>query len=138
LAPLFFLLILSLSCRAPLLSSLLALIELPEETPKIDESQVESLEINPLAAASADGVSDTLNADEFQAAYVRLAFSNKMEVDPLPQIANVRVFLASALLNLSRLVPRQIPSIIQRLPDQAKQCLAGYFALANLNIASLE
>jgi len=108
-----------------LLVSLVKLFELPEEDG--DEENEEE------AFANAG-----IATDEFQPTYNQLVFANKAEVDPVPQIADARALLPRALAELSASNPGKLGAVISTLPDDMKQVLAGYFALAGVNIASIQ
>lgn len=69
----------------------------------------------------------------YSAAYAQLHHAQRKEVDPLPNIADVREYLATSLCELSHQHP--LASVIsQVLPNESQNTLRGYFQKANATL----
>merc|ERR1719354_541968 len=97
----------------PLLTTLVALFELPEDSSIPDDEHFIEIEDTP----------------GYQTAYSQLIFAGKADTNPveLAGIGDPRQYL---IVQLSTSRPGQVPGLIQQLPEQARQFLQQYLAQA--------
>ena len=104
----------------PLLETLVALFELPEDSSIPDDEHFIEIEDTP----------------GYQTAYSQLIFAGKASSDPveLAGIGDPRQHLIQNLSKLSSSRPGQVPALVQQLPDQARQFLQQYLQQAGVTI----
>merc|ERR1719336_3741745 len=104
----------------PLLTALIALFELPEDSSIPDDEHFIEIEDTP----------------GYQTAYSQLIFAGKASSDPveLAGIGDPRQHLIQNLSKLSSSRPGQVPALVQQLPDQARQFLQQYLQQAGVTI----
>jgi len=104
----------------PLLTALVALFELPEDTSTPDNEHFIEIEDTP----------------GYQTAYSQLIFAGKPDMEPvgLAGVGDPRHKLVTNLSQLSASRPGQVPGLLQQLPEQARQHLQQYLQQAGLNI----
>merc|ERR1719460_1662922 len=90
-----------------LLTALIALFELPEDSSIPDDEHFIEIEDTP----------------GYQTAYSQLIFAGKADTNPveLAGIGDPRQYLIVQLSKLSSSRPGQVPGLIQQLPEQARQ-----------------
>ncbi|XP_046858584.1 exportin-2-like [Xenia sp. Carnegie-2017] len=107
--------------RCPLLSALLAVFELPEDSSVPDDEHFIEVEDTP----------------GYQAAYCQLAFAGSTDHDPLSKtIPDAKVYLAQCLNKLSTAHPGKVMTMINsNLPPDAIACLQKYFTAAGVSLS---
>jgi len=102
----------------PLLLSIVALFELPEDESIPDGEHFIEIEDTP----------------GYQTAYSQLIFAGKPDYDPVAGVGDVRNFLAKSLGSLAGRVPGRVPGLISQLEPSAQQCLNQYLQAAGVAI----
>lgn len=106
----------------PVLQSLVALIELPEDQSVPDDEHFIEIEDTP----------------GYQSAYSQLVFAggkNRKEVALINKDENVRAYLAQSLHKASTAHPGMIPPLVGQLEHQVKHYLEGYLHAAHVAIS---
>merc|ERR1719315_704624 len=102
----------------PLLTTLIALFELPEDSTIPDDEHFIEIEDTP----------------GYQTAYSQLIFAGKPDTDPVAGIGDPKQFLASNLGKLSTSQPGRLGPLVAQLQDQPKQFLQQYLQQAGVQI----
>jgi len=102
----------------PLLTALIALFELPEDSSIPDDEHFIEIEDTP----------------GYQTAYSQLIFAGKPDMDPVAGIGDPKQFLATNLGKLSSSQPGRLGPLIGQLQDQPKLFLQQYLQQAGIQI----
>jgi len=104
----------------PLLTSLIALFELPEDSSIPDDEHFVEIEDTP----------------GYQTAYSQLVFAGKPDRDPaeLASVGDPRQLLCRQLEQLGRQQPGRVGGLVQQLEPQPRQFLLGYLQQAGISI----
>jgi len=104
----------------PLLTALIALFELPEDSSIPDDEHFIEIEDTP----------------GYQTAYSQLIFAGKADTDPveLAGVGDPKHHLSLQLGRVSSSQPGLLPPLVQQLQDQPRQFLSQYLSLAGINI----
>merc|ERR1711970_1426530 len=102
----------------PLLTTLIALFELPEDSTIPDDEHFIEIE-------------DTAG---YQTAYSQLIFAGKPDSDPVAGIGDPKQFLASSLAKLSSTQPGRLAPMMSQLQEQPKQFLQQYLQQAGVQL----
>lgn len=86
-----------------------------------------------IVASEADAQADAMVELEYDAAFARLAYADKEEVDLCAGVADARLHLVTKLQTVTARIP--FAQAIQALPDDARDSLAGYYATAGVAFA---
>ena len=85
----------------------------------------------------ASEVADALDEEPqgYSAAFSQLANVARPDLDPCPQVSNVKQYLAHSLARLSQTVPGQVSTVMQRtLQTDMQEKLKGYLVAAGVSI----
>jgi len=104
----------------PLLTALIALFELPEDSSIPDDEHFIEIEDTP----------------GYQTAYSQLIFAGKADTDPveLAGVGDPKQHLSLQLGRVSSSQPGLLPPLVQQLQDQPRQFLSQYLSLSGVNI----
>merc|ERR1712025_1557060 len=104
----------------PLLETLVALFELPEDSSIPDDEHFIEIEDTP----------------GYQTAYSQLIFAGKADTDPveLAGVGDPKHHLSLQLGRVASSQPGLLPPLVQQLQDQPRQFLSQYLSLAGINI----
>merc|ERR1712183_605944 len=101
-----------------LLTALIALFELPEDSSIPDDEHFIEIEDTP----------------GYQTAYSQLIFAGKPDTDPVAGVGDPKQFLASSLAKLSNSQPGRLAPMVGQLQDQPKQFLQQYLQQAGVQL----
>jgi len=102
----------------PLLTTLIALFELPEDSTIPDDEHFIEIEDTP----------------GYQTAYSQLIFAGKPDSDPVAGVGDPKQFLASSLAKLSSTQPGRLAPMMSQLQEQPKQFLQQYLQQAGVHL----
>ena len=102
----------------PLLTTLIALFELPEDSTIPDDEHFIEIEDTP----------------GYQTAYSQLIFAGKPDSDPVAGVGDPKQFLASSLAKLSSTQPGRLAPMMSQLQEQPKQFPQQYLQQAGVHL----